>query len=109
MPHIPGFALSGPTTEAGWEFKRVARAFGTLMERLGYAEYGVQGGDWGPRFRGSSGEEELAALSPEERERTWASWERYRVWAREKQGYADIQATRPQTLAYGRGEVRRVE
>ncbi|MFD9726326.1 epoxide hydrolase family protein [Streptomyces sp. NPDC059072] len=126
MPHIPGFALSGPTTEVGWEFKRVARAFGTLMERLGYAEYGVQGGDWGAavsrelgRVRPGNvigvhlnllpgggataepGAEELAALSPEERERTWASWERYRVWARERQGYADIQATRPQTLAYG--------
>lgn len=45
--------------------------------------------------------EELAALSPAEQERTLASWERYRNWARERQGYADIQATRPQTLAYG--------
>ncbi|MFD6890385.1 epoxide hydrolase family protein [Streptomyces sp. NPDC059957] len=126
LPHIPGFALSGATTERGWEFKRVARAFGTLMERLGYEEYGVQGGDWGAavsrelgRLRpgnvrgvhlnllpggGATAEpqpEELAALSPAERERTLASWERYRVWARERQGYADIQATRPQTLAYG--------
>lgn len=126
LPHIPGFALSGVTTERGWEFKRVARAFGVLMERLGYEEYGVQGGDWGAavsrelgRLRpgnvrgvhlnllpggGATAEprpEELAALSPAERERTLASWERYRVWARERQGYADIQATRPQTLAYG--------
>ncbi|MBT2479893.1 epoxide hydrolase family protein [Streptomyces sp. ISL-94] len=126
LPHIPGFGLSGPTTGAGWEFKRVARAFGVLMERLGYEAYGVQGGDWGAavsrelgRLRpgnvvgvhlnllpgGGAAEEplpeELAALSPDERERTVASWERYRSWARERQGYADIQATRPQTLAYG--------
>lgn len=47
LPHIPGFALSGPTRDTGWEFKRVARAFGVLMERLGYGTYGVQGGDWG--------------------------------------------------------------
>lgn len=47
LPHIPGFGLSGPTRESGWEFKRTARAFGVLMERLGYAAYGVQGGDWG--------------------------------------------------------------
>ncbi|MFF3432047.1 epoxide hydrolase family protein [Streptomyces sp. NPDC002602] len=125
LPHIPGFALSGPTTEPGWEFQRVARAFGTLMERLGYERYGVQGGDWGAavsrelgRVRpgnvvgvhvnllpgaGATSEptpEELAALDPAERERARASWERYRVWARERQGYADIQATRPQTLAY---------
>jgi hypothetical protein len=44
---------------------------------------------------------ELAALSPDERERTLASWERTKAWSRERQGYADIQATRPQTLAYG--------
>jgi pimeloyl-ACP methyl ester carboxylesterase len=44
---------------------------------------------------------ELAVLSPEERERTLASWERLKTWSRERQGYADIQATRPQTLAYG--------
>ncbi|MCX5613629.1 epoxide hydrolase [Streptomyces sp. NBC_00047] len=126
LPSIPGFGLSGPTTETGWEFKRVARAFGVLMQRLGYEAYGVQGGDWGAaisrelgRIRPRNvvgvhlnllpgggateepGAEELAALSPDERERTLASWERYRVWARERQGYADIQATRPQTLAYG--------
>ncbi|ARE79386.1 epoxide hydrolase [Streptomyces sp. Sge12] len=126
LPSIPGFGLSGPTTEPGWEFKRVARAFGVLMERLGYPSYGVQGGDWGAAISRELGRirpdrvigvhlnllpgggatteprpEELAALSPAERARTLASWERYRVWARERQGYADIQATRPQTLAYG--------
>ncbi|MFG2877474.1 epoxide hydrolase family protein [Streptomyces sp. NPDC048337] len=126
LPHIPGFALSGPTVEAGWEFKRVARAFGVLMERLGYEAYGVQGGDWGAAVSRELGRirpecvvgvhlnllpgggvteepsaDELAALSPGERERTVASWERYRSWTRERQGYADIQATRPQTLAYG--------
>ncbi|MFE5680428.1 epoxide hydrolase family protein [Streptomyces erythrochromogenes] len=125
LPSIPGFALSGPTTETGWEFKRVARAFGVLMERLGYGAYGVQGGDWGAAISRELGrirpdrvtgvhlnllpgggataepdEAELAALSPAEQDRTRASWERYREWARERQGYADIQATRPQTLAY---------
>ncbi|MFE2154972.1 epoxide hydrolase family protein [Streptomyces lavendulae] len=125
LPSIPGFALSGPTAAPGWEFKRVARAFGVLMERLGYGTYGVQGGDWGAAVSRELGrllpgrvcgvhlnllpgagataeptEAELAALGPAERERTRASWERYRVWARERQGYADIQATRPQTLAY---------
>jgi hypothetical protein len=44
--------------------------------------------------------EELAALSPREQERTLASWARTQAWLREKQGYADLQATRPQTLSY---------
>ena len=48
LPHIPGFGLSGPTTQAGWEYGRVAAAFAELMRRLGYGAYGVQGGDWGP-------------------------------------------------------------
>jgi epoxide hydrolase len=47
LPSIPGFGLSGPTRETGWEFRRVAAAFAELMERLGYDRYGAQGGDWG--------------------------------------------------------------
>jgi epoxide hydrolase len=126
LPSIPGFGLSGPTTQPGWEFRRVAAAFGELMVRLGYARYGVQGGDWGAVISRELGRtrpdrvigvhlnllpdsaqarepdaEELAALAPDERERTLASWERIRTWSRERQGYADLQATRPQTLAYG--------
>ncbi|MEU0785778.1 epoxide hydrolase family protein [Streptomyces sp. NPDC006173] len=125
VPSIPGFGLSGPTRDTGWEFTRVAAAFATLMERLGYRRYGAQGGDWGgaiSRELGRSHPErligvhlnllpgssatveptagELAALSPEERERTLVSWRRGQAWNREEGGYAAIQATRPQTLAY---------
>ncbi|MFD3546703.1 epoxide hydrolase family protein [Streptomyces sp. NPDC058655] len=126
LPSIPGFGPSGPTTERGWDFTRVARAFAVLMDRLHYPSYGVQGGDWGAAISRELGRirpdhvsgvhlnllpgafaarepdpAELAALDPAERERTRASWERHREWTRERQGYADIQATRPQTLAYG--------
>lgn len=125
LPSIPGFGLSGPTRETGWEFRRVAAAFAELMRRLGYDRYGAQGGDWGAAISrelgrtqtdriigvhlnllpGSSATEEpradeLAALSPAERDRTLASWKRGQEWSRDKQGYADIQSTRPQTLAY---------
>nr|WP_244409158.1 epoxide hydrolase [Stackebrandtia nassauensis] len=56
LPSIPGFGFSGPTPGPGWEFRRVASAFGEVMRRLGYREYGVQGGDWGGLpFRGSWG------------------------------------------------------
>ncbi|MFD4408264.1 epoxide hydrolase family protein [Streptomyces sp. NPDC058467] len=125
VPSIPGFGLSGPTRDTGWEFTRVAAAFAELMDRLGHPRYGVQGGDWGAAISrelgrahpervvgvhlnllpGSSATteptpDELAALSPDERERTLASWRRGREWIRDEQGYADIQSTRPQTLAY---------
>jgi epoxide hydrolase len=46
------------------------------------------------------GADDLALLDPAERERTLASWQRHQEWSRERQGYADIQSTRPQTLAY---------
>jgi pimeloyl-ACP methyl ester carboxylesterase len=125
LPHIPGFALSGPTRERGWEHLRVVTAWDELMRRLGYATYGVQGGDWGALISRELGRihpervravhlnllpgaqqatepsaAELAELSPDERDRTQQSWERMRRWTRDKQGYADLQSTRPQTLAY---------
>lgn len=125
LPSIPGFGLSGPTRDAGWEPRRVAAAFATLMDRLGYRRYGVQGGDWGAAIARELGRTrpevvgvhlnllpgayatsepdagELAALPAEVAGRTRESWERFEVWRRERQGYADIQSTRPQTLAYG--------
>ena len=126
LPSIPGFGLSGPTTEPGWEYRRVAAAFAELMRQLGYGRYGVQGGDWGAAISreigrthpgnvigvhlnllpGSSATrepdaDELAGLSQAERDRTWASWQRQQQWSRNRQGYADIQSARPQTLAYG--------
>jgi hypothetical protein len=47
VPTMPGFGLSGPTRDTGWEFTRVAAAFAALMDRPGHLRYGVQGGDWG--------------------------------------------------------------
>jgi len=40
-PSIPGFGFSGPTTEPGWDVKRIARAFAELMVRLGYDAHAV--------------------------------------------------------------------
>lgn len=55
IPSLPGFALSGPTTEPGWGVERIARAWATVMERLGYERYLVRGGDFGaPISRGSA-------------------------------------------------------
>ncbi len=126
LPSIPGFGLSGPTRETGWEFRRVARALSALMDRLGYRRYGAQGGDWGSAISREFGvlhpdrligvhlnlvvgaqatseptAEELAAVDPPERERWLASWRRSQEWDRDQDGYGAIQSTRPQTLAYG--------
>ena len=47
IPSMPGYGFSGKPTAAGWGPERIARAWATLMERLGYPRYAAQGGDWG--------------------------------------------------------------
>ncbi|HUS09981.1 MAG TPA: alpha/beta fold hydrolase [Pyrinomonadaceae bacterium] len=47
IPSMPGYGFSGKPTTSGWGPERIARAWATLMERLGYQRYAAQGGDWG--------------------------------------------------------------
>jgi pimeloyl-ACP methyl ester carboxylesterase len=123
IPSIPGFGLSGPTTEAGWTPGRAAQAFAELMNRLGYNRYGVQGGDMGAMIAPELGriaaghtvgvhvnaatmgfipmgqveEEVFAALTDAEKVRLG----RLGQFMKERFGFNMIQSTRPQTLAYG--------
>jgi epoxide hydrolase len=124
IPSLPGFGFSGPTREPGWTTQRIARAFAGLMRQLGYDRYGTQGGDWGafvaPEIGrvaadhvigvhlnaatmgfipfGPPSPDDLAALSPAE----LARLERLQAsTGGPGNGYFEIQAQRPQTLAYG--------
>ncbi|HEY1179297.1 MAG TPA: epoxide hydrolase, partial [Phytomonospora sp.] len=122
IPSLPGFGFSGPVTEAGWTVDRIARAWLTLMDRLGYERFGVQGGDIGGAVSPEVGrvapdrvigvhtnggpgpipptdlsDEELAALTDVERRRVNDTVE----FMQEQFGYIAIQSTRPQALAYG--------
>jgi pimeloyl-ACP methyl ester carboxylesterase len=56
---MPGYGFSGKPTTTGWNSDRIARAWETLMKRLGYTCYVSQGGDWGARVS-----ESLARQSP---------------------------------------------
>ncbi|OSI67441.1 multidrug MFS transporter [Bradyrhizobium canariense] len=47
IPSLPGHGFSGKPTAPGWTPVSIARAWATLMERLGYTRYVAQGGDWG--------------------------------------------------------------
>ncbi len=86
------------------------------MDRLGYDRYGAQGGDWGARVSPELGRVDAAhvigthvnafptmpygeveGLTAAEK----ARMERLANWHSERMGYAMIQSTRPQTLAYG--------
>jgi pimeloyl-ACP methyl ester carboxylesterase len=60
IPSLPGYGFSGKPTTTGWDPIRIARAWITLMQRLGYTRYVAQGGDWGNAVT-----EQMALLKPE--------------------------------------------
>ena len=47
IPSMPGYGFSGKPTTPGWDPDHIARAWVTLMKRLGYTKFVAQGGDWG--------------------------------------------------------------
>src|SRR6202165_1824304 len=47
IPSLPGYGFSGKPTAPGWTPVSIARAWATLMQRLGYTRYVAQGGGWG--------------------------------------------------------------
>jgi pimeloyl-ACP methyl ester carboxylesterase len=47
IPSMPGYGFSGKPTATGWDPEHIARAWTTLMRRLGYKHFVAQGGDWG--------------------------------------------------------------
>jgi pimeloyl-ACP methyl ester carboxylesterase len=47
IPSLPGYGFSGKPAAPGWTPIRIAHAWATLMQRLGYTRYVAQGGDWG--------------------------------------------------------------
>lgn len=122
IPSVPGFGLSGPTPDVGWDAHRVALAFAELMRRLGYDRYVAQGGDFGafvaPELGrvdadhvrgvhvnaathgfipfGEVDDETRASLTDVERDRL----ARIGRWMGEGNGYFQIQATRPSTLGF---------
>ncbi|WP_033292145.1 epoxide hydrolase family protein [Amycolatopsis jejuensis] len=120
VPSVPGFAFSGPARERGWGQARTARAWAELMTRLGYEKFGAHGGDWGALISRELGiqfpermigvhltmlpsavartEADLAGAEPGKGERSLA---KSRALERSGLGYAMIQSTKPQTLAYG--------
>jgi epoxide hydrolase len=118
IPTLPGFGFSG-RAEPGWNTGRIARAWAELMSRLGYDRYIAQGGDAGAvislqlalmdpdHMAGvhvnmlmtfpSGNPAELADLSETDQARLG----KMAKFDDELSGYMKLQATRPQTLAYG--------
>jgi epoxide hydrolase len=120
IPTLPGFGFSGPTREPGWHPRRIASAWAELMARLGYDRYGAQGGDFGAFVSPDLGRVDtehvvgvhvnaatvgFIPLGREVDEDSLTDREKHR-WARqqdfqsERNGYFQMQAYRPQTIAY---------
>ena len=59
IPSLPGYGFSGKPAVTGWNGDRIARAWITLMERLGYKRYVAAGGDWGDNVT-----ENMAVMAP---------------------------------------------
>ncbi|MFF3516963.1 epoxide hydrolase family protein [Streptomyces sp. NPDC002573] len=126
IPSIPGYGFSQRPTSTGWGPDRIARAWDTLMGRLGYEHYVSQGGDWGAvisdrlamqRPAGllgihvnfpatvppdiaeklACGDPAPAGLSPDER----AAYEKLAAFYKTGSGYSAMMVTRPQTVGYG--------
>jgi pimeloyl-ACP methyl ester carboxylesterase len=125
IPSLPGYGFSGKPTAPGWTPVRIARAWTTLMQRLGYKQFVAQGGDWGnavselmalqepPGLLGIS--TNMAATVPPEISRALAfneappadltaeernAWNQLDFFYKKGVGYANEMANRPQTL-YG--------
>jgi pimeloyl-ACP methyl ester carboxylesterase len=112
-PSLPGYGFSEPTRTRGWDPQRIALAFVELMDRLGYARYGAQGGDWGAQVTTRIGTidpqhcaaihlnmpiarppDDPVALTPAEE----ADLKAFRKFRREESAYSLEQGTKPQTL-----------
>ncbi|GJH37270.1 alpha/beta fold hydrolase [Paraburkholderia hospita] len=125
VPSLPGFGFSGKPTTPGWGSDHIARAWGTLMERLGYTRFVSQGGDCGSvvshrmamqHVKGligihvnmpatvpadiarslALGDPAPAGLSPKEKN----AYEKLAVFYRDNCGYSAMMVTRPQTVGY---------
>jgi len=117
LPSLPGYGFSGTPTELGWDSGRIARAWASLMERLGYTRYVAQGGDVGAAVTDAMGRQApsgllgihlnllagvlfIADTLPGESEKERAAQKAAATFRASGSGYFLEQATRPQTIGY---------
>jgi pimeloyl-ACP methyl ester carboxylesterase len=120
IPSLPGFGFS-PLKQTGINFWRTADLWADLMTQLGYERFAAFGSDWGALITSQLGHKYANRLigihltlamplttftaplpGPEYYGEGEADWhERTAHFFAAESGYSSIQATQPQTLAYG--------
>jgi len=119
IPSLPGYGFSEIPQQPGMTPRRIAELWVSLMEELGYPRFAAHGCDWGSYITSLIGLDHpdrvmgihtasvglsVEADDAERSERTpeQLEWARRRKrWLQREAGYSAIQATKPQTLAYG--------
>jgi pimeloyl-ACP methyl ester carboxylesterase len=120
VPSLPGYGFSDKPVERGMNAFKIAELWSQLMSGLGYPKFVAQGGDWGASVSTCLGylyPENLLGIhlnyipgsykpylgpgSPELSESERIFLDEQEQWYQEEGGYAHIQRTKPQTLAYG--------
>jgi pimeloyl-ACP methyl ester carboxylesterase len=125
IPSLPGYGFSGKPTTPGWDIPHIARAWVSLMNRLGYTRFVAAGGDVGAQVGDELGveapvgllavhsnmpgtvpadvstalnfhEPPPSGLSSEEKH----AWDQLDFFYKKGLGYANEMSLRPQTL-YG--------
>jgi pimeloyl-ACP methyl ester carboxylesterase len=117
LPSLPGYGFSGEPAELGWDSGRIARAWATLMDRLGYTRYVAQGGDVGADVTDAMGRQAPAGLAaihinllalalplkdhmPAETDAERAAHDAVTTFTTDGFAYFMEQSTRPQTIGY---------
>ena len=112
-PSLPGYGFSDRPAVRGVSIDTVADRWAQLMQGLGYARFGAQGGDWGAAVNTALGQRhperlvglhynmlnapvDEASLTPEQR--TW--WESVKAYRAQEWGYVQLQSTKPQTPSF---------
>ena len=119
LPSIPGYGFSEEPAELRWGPIRIGRAWGELMQRLGYTHYVAQGGDVGSQVTDAMariglggllgvhtnlltpalGDAKALSASPPTAEEQ-AALDQLAAFAATGTGYFVEQATRPETIGY---------
>ena len=119
VPSIPGYGFSERPGQLGYGRERTAAIFAELMSRLGYENYGAQGGDLGAGISRSLALNDrthvaglhlnLCSAEPPDPENPTVGVppaevallrERAAFWTDEERGNSHMHSTKPQTLGY---------